>query len=111
MLKIWPKIIGGQIDIPILNESLGPLRWRQPTALELVGMRAPGPTLENDVWRRGPSQVLSELRRAGELDQHTAEIEKEKLGSGAQGSGLLALGLRHNDEILAPVLSVSLRYS
>ena len=71
------KVVGRQIDVPVVNESFGPLRRRQPSALELIGVRAPGPALEDDLGRRRPSKVLSELLRAGEFDKHATEIEEE----------------------------------
>src|SRR5687767_259837 len=64
-----------QIDVPVANEPFSPLDRRQLSALELLGVRAFGPPLENGFRRGRPAKVLAELLRSGKFDKHAAKIE------------------------------------
>src|SRR5687768_4838103 len=75
--ELRQEFIRLQIDVPVADEPFSPLDRGQFSTLELLGVRAFGPPLEDDFRRRRPAKVLSELLRPGKLDKHAAEIEQQ----------------------------------
>jgi hypothetical protein len=57
------------------------LPGRELSTLELLGVRAFGPSLQDDVGCRRPAKVLAELFGARKFDEHAAEVEEEKFGA------------------------------